>query len=139
MSAGSSLFLELRNGRTVEFVLADKPEVTLEGNQLFVSSETTQATYARSEVSYFHFAESVDGIGDARMNKLKIVHLDNTVLISGLTESEHAISVFDMNGRKCPVDVSIVGSSATINFELVVRGAYIIKIGKEQTIKIVKK
>ena len=139
LAAGTTLVIELNSGQTASFELKDKPVLTMEGTQLKIVTETVQASYERSNVKEFHFTSEGAGIeqvtakGAMAFCQTDADHLE----ISGLAAGEH-ITVSDMGGRQIGA-VSRSGNKAVVSLSGQQKGIYLIKVGKSQTIKFIKK
>lgn len=136
--AQHELIIELNNGSTHSFVLADKPVVTFEGSKIKVVSSRLSLEKERSEVKDFHFV-MVDAIDNVADNEVRVVLLGTNVKIYGLSESDKPIRVFDLNGRVAPALITTNGSQAEVILEGLPKGIYIVKIGNKHTIKVTKK
>lgn len=134
-----SLIVELANGHKVNYLLRDKPVMTMDGTKLVIETVTIQTNYERADVSRFYFEKDPSEVKELPKNSLRFKQTDTDIFeISGLPQDEH-ITIFDTAGFQCG-SISFIGSSsAIVNLSGLRKGAYLIKIGKIQTIKFVKK
>lgn len=145
-AADTVLVLQLKSGRAHTFYLSNQPEVTFEGNRLVINAynqkedQYTVVDYLRDDVDDFHFVDAAASIEEVKATDLRFVHVQNDmVCLSGLTQDDFPLLVFDMQGKQCPADISLNGSEAQISLANLSKGFYLIQIGKQQTIKIIKR
>ena len=137
LAAGTSLVVELTNGQTANYLLQDQPTLTIDGTLLKISTATVQTNYERADVRKFYFTEETTNVKDVAKNALVFKQTDaNQLEISGLSQGER-ITVCDMAGRTLG-NVSHINEKAVVDLNGQPKGAYIIKIGNSQTIKIIK-
>lgn len=139
---GSVLVLLLKNGDIQTFFLKDKPDVTFEGENLKLSSINDTVVYPRAMIDNFHFVDAsiIDNIEQVEKNELRIVHQNNQdICVYGLKDTDKSIMVYDINGRRCHAQITYGDSASNISLETLNKGAYIIKIGNRQSIKITKR
>lgn len=138
LAAETTLIVELTTGQTASYVLQDKPVLTMEGTLLKIKTETVQTDYERSLVKRFYFTGDFTGVEEASKEALVYKQTDADHLeISGLSQGDH-ITICDMAGRQCDT-MSRTGNTAVISLSGQQRGVYLIRVGKCQTIKFVKK
>ena len=138
LAAETTLVVELTTGQTASYVLQDKPVLTMEGTLLKIKTETVQTDYERSLVKRFYFTGDFTGVEEASKEALVYKQTDADHLeISGLSQGDH-ITICDMAGRQCGT-MSRTGNTAVISLSGQQRGVYLIRVGKCQTIKFVKK
>lgn len=138
--AGSVLVIELNTGLLERFALLDKPELTISGSKLVVKSTVLEDSYERSDIKSFYFENKSTGIGHVHGNTAISIHQmgEEQFLITGIS-NEDKITVCNHLGQTFEQFVSRDGGTAVINLSTSYRGVYIIKIGKNKTIKINKK
>ena len=138
LAAETTLVVELTTGQTANYVLQDKPVLTIEGTLLRIKTESVQTDYERSQVKRFYFTGDHTGLKETLKDALVYKQTDADHLeISGLSQSDR-ITVCDMAGRQCG-SISRSGDTATISLSGQQRGVYLVRVGKSQTIKFVKK
>ena len=138
LAIDTSLVVELTNGQTANYLLQDKPTLTVAGTQLKIATATVQASYERSEVKKFYFTTESTSVNEIVKNAFVYKQTDaNHLEISGLSEDER-ITVCDMAGRTMGT-VSQTNGAALISLSGHQRGVYLIKVGNSQTIKFIKK
>ena len=138
LAAETTLVVELTTGETASYVLQDKPVLTMEGTLLKIKTETVQTDYERSLVKRFFFTGDFTGVEEMSKEVLVYKQTDADHLeISGLSQGDH-ITICDMAGRQCGT-MSRTDNTAVISLSGQQRGVYLIRVGKSQTIKFVKK
>lgn len=138
LAAETTLVVELTTGQTASYVLQDKPVLTMEGTLLKITTETVQTNYERSLVKRFYFTGDFTDVKEALKETLVYKQTDADHLeISGLSQGDR-ITICDMAGRQCG-SISRTGNTAVVSLSGQQRGVYLIRVGKSQTIKFVKK
>ena len=138
LAAETTLIVELTTGQTASYVLQDKPVLTMEGTLLKITTETVQTNYERSLVKRFYFTGDFTDVKEALKETLVYKQTDADHLeISGLSQGDR-ITICDMAGRQCG-SISRTGNTAVVSLSGQQRGVYLIRVGKSQTIKFVKK
>ena len=99
LATDTSLVVELTNGQTANYLLQDKPTLTMDGTQLKIATATVQASYERAEVKRFYFTTESTSVNEIVKNAMVYRQIDaNHLEISGLSGDER-ITVCDMAGR----------------------------------------
>lgn len=99
LAAETSLVVELTNGQTANYLLQDKPTLTMDGTQLKIATATVQASYERAEVKRFYFTTESTSVNEIVKNAMVYRQIDaNHLEISGLSGDER-ITVCNMAGR----------------------------------------
>ena len=141
LAAGSSLVVELKNGKQTYFILSEKPVLTSFGSQMRIESKSVEISYERSDVLRMYFADESVGVDDIETDKNNVVFTQigsNRLRISNLSEKDRII-VSNMAGRLYNDCVSRNDSDAIVDLDGCPKGVYIINIGNKQTIKMTKK
>lgn len=136
-----ALVIKFKEGKTVSYCLADKPEITFYAGKLnVVSNYVAMNSYDRSAIENFYFTEMANDIDDVAQDEMRIVYRDNNnVLIYGLPSGDNQINVYDSNARLVSVEVTNMEEYVSVSLSSQSKGVYIIKIGKNQSIKVLKK
>ena len=138
MAANTALVVELTNGQTANFLLQDKPTLTMAGTQLKIATATVQASYERAEVKKFYFTDGSTGVKEVLKNALVYKQTDADHLeISGLSQNER-IAIYNTSGVQVG-SVSRDSDKAVISLSGLEKGIYLVRIGKSQTIKFLRK
>ena len=137
-AANTTLVVELTNGQTANYLLQDKPVLTMEGTRLNIKTEAVQTDYERSLVKQFYFADGSTGVKEVLKNALVYKQTDADHLeISGLSQNER-IAIYNTSGVQVG-SVSRDSDKAVISLSGLQKGIYLVKIGKSQTIKFLRK
>ena len=138
MAANTTLVVELTNGQTANYLLQDKPVLTMEGSQLTIKTGTVQTSYERSLVKCFFFTGESSGVKEMLKGTLVYKQTDADHLeISGLSQSDR-IAIYNTSGVQVG-SVSRDSDKAVVSLSGLQRGIYLVKIGERQTIKFVRK
>ena len=138
MAANTALVVELTNGQTANFLLQDKPVLTMEGSRLNIKTETVQTDYERSLVKQFYFTDGSTGVKEVLKNALVYKQTDADHLeISGLSQNDR-IAIYNTSGVQVG-SVSRDSDKAVISLSGLEKGIYLVRIGKSQTIKFTRK
>lgn len=135
----SVLFVVLKNGNTHSFLLSEKPEITFAESAFVISTATTTLRYDRTEIEDFHFIDSSVGIEDVKENEMRIIRQNNNIQILGLQSDYKPIRVYNINGILCEPSIELTDSFANISLSNLAPNTYIIKLGNNKSIKIIKK
>ena len=94
--AQSALVVELRDGSSATFLLAEKPRVTFAGEQMDIVSSSASMEINRSDVKNWHFESATTSVDDITV-EAKATLDGNTLIISGITENT-AITLYTVSG-----------------------------------------
>lgn len=133
----TQLVVELTNGKTDVFQLADKPVVTFEGTQVKVASSAANTAYERTEVKNFHFSNTATGIADAKAEgSLTLRYTDNaTVTLTAAGPLKAAL----YNAQGQLVTRGAAEGTLTLSFADSPAGVYVLTVEGHHTYKLVKK
>ena len=120
-SSSTKVILTLKNGNVITFYLYDKPEMTLSGDDIYISTATSAVNYLRADVVSFRFEGAVTNIEKIEYN------------------GRDSFEIYDISGHLITSRASGGITSAKQNINTLKTGMYIIKIGNGQTIKYIKK
>lgn len=138
MAANTTLVVELANGQTANYLLQDKPVLTMEGSRLNIKSEVVETGYERNQVKRFYFTGESTGVKEVSKGAMVYKQTDADHLeISGLSQSER-IAIYNTSGVQVG-SVSRDSDKAIVSLSGLQRGIYLVKIGKSQTIKFIRK
>jgi hypothetical protein len=137
-AANTTLVVELTNGQTANYLLQDKPVLTMEGTRLNIKTEAVQTDYERSLVKQFYFTDGSTGVKEVSKDALMYRQTDSDHLeISGLSQNDR-IAIYNTSGVQVG-SVSRNSDKAIVSLSGLERGIYLVKIGKCQTIKFIRK
>ncbi len=134
----TTLVVELNDGKTANFLLEEQPVLTMNGTKLFIATDRVQTSYERADIKHFFFTGKGSDIKLLPGKTVVFKQISSDQLeITGLSEKD-AIVVFDIAGKQ-QGSVSRTDNSAVVSLSGQQKGIYLIKVGKSQTIKFIKK
>ena len=120
----TSLVVELHDGNTANFLLADKPKITFTAQLMSIVSETFSMDFDRSDVKMYRFVNEDVTTSVKPAVKADAKVSDNTFLLSGV-DAGTAIVIYNANGmvvkRATPVD-----GGCSISLDGLAAGTYIV-------------
>lgn len=135
-NAEHALVVQLVNGSTQSFVLADKPEITMTNGMMNVTSADVSSAYKMTAVTDFHFTDiPATEIQKVNANELRFVRQSNDLI--RIYGNSGTITVYDTNGQRQPAAITAGGNEKDINLSSMPKGMYIIKTNS-QSYKITK-
>lgn len=138
MATNTALVVELTDGQTINYLLLEKPVLTMDGTRLNIKSEVVETGYERSLVKRFYFTGESTGVKEVSKGALVYKQTDADHLeISGLSQSDR-IAIYNAAGVQVG-SISRDSDKAVVSLSGLQRGIYLVKIGKNQTIKFVRK
>ncbi len=135
----SRLVIQMKDGSTESYYLADKPKIRFNEKQLEITSLSLATSYDRSTIKNFHFEKTTsDDINTISANELRIICMDKSqVKLIGLSEADLPIQVYDITGCQYPSTiVNSAENSVTISLTKLPTRTYIIKTNRNKFIKI---
>lgn len=138
MADETVLIVELNSGETVQYLLLDKPTLTMDGTRINISTVNVQTGFEREEVKRFYFTTEPTDVKEVANKTLVCHQIDNNQLeIIGLSQDDH-VDVFNMAGN--PIgNITRTKDRVVVNLSAHQKGVYLIQIGNSQTIKFIKK
>ena len=133
--AQNALVVELRDGSSATFLLADKPRVTFAVEQLNIVSPSASMEFNRSDIKNWHFASAPTSIEDVTVDA-KATLEGNNLVITGITE-DTAITLYTVSGAVVKRSAAINGN-CTIPLDDLTAGLYLVK-HNNTTFKFLKK
>lgn len=132
------LVVELQTGDMEDFLFADQPVVSFEGEKVLVTSSVASTEYERNDVKKFYFAAQATAIADAQgKSAFSFEYIDNqTVRIKGNGLSE--ASLYNAEG-KLVAKSQAAGESISVSLNGYAPGVYILSVPGHTSLKIVKK
>jgi hypothetical protein len=124
MSANArSLVLVLSDSTKIYFLLDDKPVLRMVDGKVFID---TQA-FSFEDVDHFYISQTDDPSSiEAVFAERKVKFEGNTLVVDG----DKAVEVYAVNGTRMKVKMSKSAGVTMVNTEDLVKGVYIVKIGK---------
>ncbi len=133
-----SIVVEVDGEQNWLISVADNPRITLRDGVFSIVSDKESFNVQITHVKRFRF-ENGDVIKQIKDSSVFFQKIGNDQYeLQGLDNKE-SISLYDISGKAVPSRVFYVEGNATINLHGLTDGVYVIKIGSNQTIKILKK
>ena len=129
------LVVELRDGNTANFLLADKPKITFTAQQMNIVSESFSMEFDRSDVKNFHFVKDDATSVEAPVEPNAKVE-GNTLMLSDIDDGT-AIVIYNTSGLPVKHTVA-VGGNCTVSLDDIASGLYIVTFNNT-TFKFLKK
>ena len=120
----NTLLVELRDGSTVNFLLADKPKITFTAQLMSIVSETFSMDFDRSNVKMYRFVcdDFSTSVETPVESKAKVEN--NTLLLSGVNDGT-AIVIYNANGMVVKQAAAVDGN-CSVSLDGLATGAYIV-------------
>lgn len=115
-NAATQLTLTLTDGSTPSYLLADKPVLTISGDDLVVTTAAATASYPRSSIEKIQFSNV-----DAAVETIEASGTQMFAYINGTIIADGAISVCDLYGR------NVLNGSDSLNVSQLASGTYIVR------------
>lgn len=132
----TSLVVELRDGSTANFLLADKPKITFTERLMSIVSETFSMDFNRGDVKMYRFVcDDVSTSVETPMESNAKVE-NNTLLLSGVNDGT-AVVIYNANGMVVKQAAAVDGN-CTISLDGLATGTYIVTF-KNTTFKFLKR
>ena len=132
----TSLVVELRDGSTANFLLADKPKITFTAQLMSIVSETFSMDFNRGDVKMYRFVCDNVSTSVKPVVKADAKVSDNTFLLSGV-DAGTAIIIYNANGMVVKRATSVDGG-CSISLDGLAAGTYIVTFNNT-TFKFLKK
>ena len=133
--AQSALVVELRDGSSATFLLAEKPRVTFVGEQMDVVSSSASMEINRRDVMNWHFSALPTSVDDITV-EAKAMLEENNLVISGISE-ETTITLYTLSGAVVK-RTTVINGNCTIPLDGLTAGVYLVKYNNT-TFKFLKK
>ena len=92
----TTLVVELRDGNTAKFLLADKPKITFTAELMSVVSESLSMEFDRSDIKKYRFVKEVSTFVEAIAGSKAVVE-NNTLIVSGVS-NDVVVTIYNSNG-----------------------------------------
>ena len=137
LMAQNSLTVMLADGTQRVFQLSERPELLWEGDNIIISTATTELTVARADFKGFNVsdASAVEAMknGGSRV----IIGAEGQLKAEGLKAGSKMV-VYDAAGRQVIQQTIAADGRVTVSFSMQPTGTYFVKIDNQPTIKIMK-
>lgn len=135
-NAEHALVVQLVNGSTQSYVLANKPEITMADGMMNVTSTDVSSAYKMTSVTDYHFVEvPASQIQQVNASELRFVRQSKDQI--SIYGNSGTVTVYDANGKQQSAVITVGGTEKDINLSSMPKGMYIIKTDS-QSYKITK-
>ncbi len=131
----NTLVIEMRDGSSASFPLAEKPRITFSGELMNIVSSTADMEFVRADVRKYRFADAITSVEEAAATPETVID-GNTIVISGVPDGT-AVTVYTANGVAVMQSTAVCGS-CTLSLENLSTGLYIVNYNNT-SIKLLKK
>ena len=135
-SDNTTLVVELHDGNTANFLLADKPKITFTAQLMSIVSDAFSMVFDRSDVKMYRFVNEDVTTSVKPAVKADAKVSDNTFLLSGV-DAGTAIVIYNANGMVVKRATSVDGG-CSISLDGLAAGTYIVTFNNT-TFKFLKK
>ena len=135
-SDNTTLVVELHDGNTANFLLADKPKITFTAQLMSIVSDAFSMDFDRSDVKMYRFVNEDVTTSVKPAVKADAKVSDNTFLLSGV-DAGTAIVIYNANGMVVKQATSVDGG-CSISLDGLATGTYIVTFNNT-TFKFLKK
>ena len=135
-SDNTTLVVELHDGNTANFLLADKPKITFTAQLMSIVSDAFSMVFDRSDVKMYRFVNEDVTTSVKPAVKADAKVSDNTFLLSGV-DAGTAIVIYNANGMVVKQATSVDGG-CSISLDGLATGTYIVTFNNT-TFKFLKK
>ena len=132
------LVVQLKDGRYDVYQLATKPKMTYDGSAMVLKTTDVETRYERTDVRNLNFGDEVTAIARPQRQNFRFAFDGSTATVSGL-ESGCLIRVFSAGGQLKKTVRPAADGKAGIDLATLGKGTYIIDIGRQKTIKVMKR
>lgn len=137
LAAQNSLTVTLADGTQRVFFLSERPELLWEGDNIIISTATTELTVARTDLKGFSVsdASAIEAVrnGGSRF----AIAADGTLQADGL-KAGTVITIYDATGHQTGQQTVDANGHATVSLSHQPKGTYFIKTDHQPTLKIMK-
>ena len=135
-SDNTTLVVELHDGNTANFLLADKPKITFTAQLMSIVSDAISMVFDRSDVKMYRFVNEDVTTSVKPAVKADAKVSDNIFLLSGV-DAGTAIVIYNANGMVVKRATSVDGG-CSISLDGLAVGTYIVTFNNT-TFKFLKK
>lgn len=134
------LKVELRNGQTDEFLLAEKPEVTFNGESCVISCGGVDASYDMADILKAYFKEGTNSVEENLAVGISVDLTDPTsAVIGGLTPGA-PVTLYGVDGTVFLTVTADSDGVARISLDGLASGSvYVVSVNSTKNFKLYKK
>lgn len=135
VNAESVLTISFYSEETYKLSLANKPEITFEGDDFVIKGKDILTSFPRQEIKEFYFDKS-SSVKEVSQDMFKI-EWETDRLINLYGENLIPIQIFDLQGRSINVKIRDEGNKVILDLERIEAGTYILIANNKRNIKII--
>lgn len=136
VNAESVLTINFYSAETYKVSLANKPEITFEGDDLVIRCKDVSAAFSRKGIKEFYFDTSSSSIKEEVVQNTFKIEWKSSRMIYLYGEDLMPIHLFDLQGRERKVMVMDDGGNLSLDLESLEAGTYILVVNNKKNIKI---
>lgn len=137
LKAQNSLTVTLADGTQHVYQLSERPEMLWEGDNIIISTATTELKVPRTDLKGFSVHESAAIEAFKNGGSRVTISGDGQLLAEGL-KAGSKLSVYDAAGHLLSQQTIAANGRATVNLSHRPKGSYLVKIDHQPTLKIMK-
>lgn len=124
-----TLIVKLKDGSETAFFLKDKPQVTFEGTDLKVTSQSGDTTFPLADVLRFTYAlKDTSGINETFDRKSSVSFEDGVLVISEI-KAGNTVSIYSLDGKLLNQLTPQHTGTYRLNLSELPSGLYLVKAG----------
>lgn len=133
------LVVTLQDGSVQKYLLSSQPSVLFQEDQFVITPNGSNIEFSVSNVKSFSF-DTKSGIQSAKNDGLVVSFTDQENLVISGAKADLQIGITDMEGKKQPCAIERQSDNVlALSLKGLHPGIYIISIGRQQNLKVVKK
>jgi len=139
--AGSIILrVALKNGNENDYILADRPQISFEGNKVIFLCNEISTSYLTENIQNFVFLDGTEtGVQEMKTGNTRFCYSEKGVVrVEGVIKM-NGIKVFSINGQQYQPPMKYENNCVEIELSPLPYGCYIINIDKNQSVKIIRK
>ena len=137
LKAQNSLTVTLADGTQHVYQLSERPEMLWEGDNIIISTATTELTVPRASFKGFSVSDESAVKAFKNGGSRITIGADGQLHAEGL-KAGSMLRVYDATGRQLSRQTIAASGHATVNLSHQPKGSYIVKIDHQPTLKIMK-
>lgn len=137
LKAQNSLTVTLADGTQHVYQLSERPEMLWEGDNIIISTATTELKVPRTDLKGFSVHESA-AIEAFKNGGSRVTISDDGQLQAEGLKAGSKLSIYDAAGHLLSQQTIAANGRATVNLSHRPKGSYLVKIDHQPTLKIMK-
>lgn len=134
------LNVELKNGNTDKFYLAEQPELSFNNDECVIKCNGVDVSYDMADIVKSYFSIGDGAIEENLADGIKVDLTDsNTAVVSGLAQGTH-VALYGLNGTMILAAQADADGTARISLSELTPGmVYVVSINSKRNFKLYKK